>query len=88
MDNKKGTNIISKVVISIMIAICTFICAAILYFIASSTSLNMIVAIFAMFITPFMLIPLLIPKYRKKLYIFSCFYTLLVIVAIIGNSFI
>ncbi len=87
MDNKKGTNIISKVVISIMIAICTFICAAILYFIASFTSLNLVVAIFAMFIVPFMLIPVLIPKYRKKLYIFSSIYTFLVILAIGINIF-
>ncbi len=85
MDKKKITNIIFKVVISILILICTVICAVILEFSTYGMGLSKVIAFFAMFIAPFLLIPILIPKYRKKLYIFSSIYTFLVVLAIVIN---
>ncbi len=91
MDKKK-VNIILKILIKIIfligIVLLGLICSLFILLFNLIWKLNDVVVFSACLIIPFLLLPILFKKYRKKIFIVSCIYTLLVIISIIINVFV
>ena len=83
--NKKIFNIIIKVVFLVLIGLVSACSSLYILLLGLGNNLNGIIVGLACFIIPLLLLPLLFKKTRKKFFIFSGVYTILVILAVIIN---